>query len=213
MVGRAERPGNRSGVIYLASQGHSFSSETHNDVAMEPSDTRNDELDVRLAELHAASFGWACSCCGWNEADAEDVLQTTYVKVISGRARYDGRSAFRTWLFGVIRLTALEYARRGRSQERRAEALALEMAVTGAAGVPVDDGIERAERSAALRSALTRLPDRQREVLNLVLYQEMTIREAADVMEVSIGSARVHYDRGKKKLRVLLTDGHGAGGI
>jgi RNA polymerase sigma-70 factor, ECF subfamily len=179
---------------------------------MEPSNPRNDELDVRLAEMHAASFGWACSCCGWNEADAEDVLQTTYVKVISGRARYDGRSAFRTWLFGVIRLTAREHARRARSHERRAEALALEVAVAGSAAVPADAGIERAERSAALRSALTRLPDRQREVLNLVLYQEMTIREAADVMEVSIGSARVHYDRGKKKLRALLVDEHGAGG-
>jgi len=173
----------------------------------------NDELEARLAELHEASFGWACSCCGWNEADAEDVLQTTYVKVISGRARYDGRSAFRTWLFGVIRLTAREYARRSQSHEKRAERLALEAAVTGPADPGADDAMERAERAAMLKSALSQLPDRQREVMNLVFYQEMTIREAAVVMEVSIGSARVHYDRGKKKLRALLSDEPGAGGV
>ena len=78
-----------------------------------------EELEVWLGELHAASFGWACACCEWNETDAEDVLQTTYVKVISGRAQYDGRSMFKTWLFGVIRLTAREHARRSRSHRER----------------------------------------------------------------------------------------------
>ena len=70
-----------------------------------------EELEAQLERLHEASYGWALSCCGWNEADAEDVLQTTYLKVISGRARFEGRAAFRTWLFGVIRFTAREHRR------------------------------------------------------------------------------------------------------
>lgn len=169
------------------------------------------EVEGRLAELHAASFGWACSCCGWNEADAEDVLQKVYVKVLSGRARYDGRSAFRTWLFGVIRNTAHEHARGLRGHERRAERLAREAGTGVSEEERPDERLERRERAERLRGALARLPDRQREVLQLVFYQDMTIREAADVMQVSIGSARVHYDRGKKKLRKVL-DESGAGG-
>lgn len=159
---------------------------------------------MRLAELHAASFGWACSCCSWNEADAEDVLQTAYLKVISGRARYDGRSAFRTWLFGVIRHTAREVSRARRSQYERAK----RMHVGSDAHVEKPQptaALEAAELAEELRRALRELPDRQREVIDLVFYQEMTIREAAEVMEVSIGSARVHYDRGKKRLRALLS--------
>lgn len=180
-------------------------------VAMESSVLDSAELETRLRELHEASFGWACSCCGWNEADAEDVLQNAYVKVISGRARYDGRSAFRTWLFGVIRLTALERLRRSRRHESGKERLAQAARHEGAGIVEPEDPALVAERSTLLREALETLPERQREILHLVFYEDMTIREAADVMEVSIGSARVHYDRAKKKLRALLT-GEARGG-
>ena len=40
-----------------------------------------EELEVQLEQLHENSFGWALSCCGWDEADAEDVPQTTYLTV------------------------------------------------------------------------------------------------------------------------------------
>lgn len=179
-------------------------------VPMESPALDNDELEARLAELHEASFGWACSCCGWNETDAEDVLQNAYVKVISGGARFDGRSTFRTWLFGVIRLTALERLRRARSRRAGRERLALAAAAEPAVLDPVDP-VESAERAYMLREALRTLPDRQREIIHLVFYEDMTIKEAADVMAVSIGSARVHYDRAKKKLRASLS-GEAAGG-
>lgn len=178
---------------------------------MRSSQDERDELETRLEELHAASFGWACACCGSNETEAEDVLQTTYMKVISGKARYGGKSAFRTWLFGVIRLTAHEHQRRLRSQRVHLERLAVEMQGSGHVH-EARDPVEDAELANVLREALDTLPGRQGEVLHLVFYQDLTIREAADVMEVSVGSARVHYDRGKKKLRALLSDTDAGGG-
>ena len=179
---------------------------------MTPSSIPPEELEARLASLHEDSFGWACACCAWNEMEAEDVLQTTYVKVISGRARYEGRSAFRTWLFGVIRLTAMEQRRRVRIHREKTAELAGEPVALGEAPVAPDEAVEEAERAQRLREALTHLPERQAEVLNLVFYQGLTVREAAEVMEVSIGSARVHYDRGKKRLRALLSGSEAGGG-
>ena len=177
---------------------------------MDAPELPRDELEALLEQLHEASFGWALSCSEWNDADAEDVLQTTYMKVVSGRARFGGRSAFRTWLFGVIRQTAREHKRRARSHWERAERLARDVPTATQEGTEV--GAERAERNRLLRGALAELPDRQAEVLHLVFYQDLTIREAAEVMEVSLGSARVHYERGKKRLRTLLSESDVGGG-
>jgi RNA polymerase sigma-70 factor (ECF subfamily) len=167
-------------------------------------DASTGALDAELERCHEDAFAWALACCGWNQADAEDVLQTTYVKVMSGQARFGGRSTFRTWLFGVIRRTAREQGRRERSERERAERLGREPAL--APPERPDEFAERAERTRALREALARLPERQREVLQLVFDQGLSIREAALVMEVSLGSARVHYERGKQRLRALLAE-------
>ena len=179
---------------------------------MTSSELTPDELEVQLARLHEDSFGWALSCCGWDEADAEDVLQTTYLKVVSGRARFGGRSEFRTWLFGVIRQTAREHVRRARSHRERAQLLEQELAAGAGAVVLPGDPAERSEVGRRLKEALETLPPKQREVLHLVFYQDLTVREAADVMEVSLGTARVHYDRGKKKLKALLFERDVGGG-
>ena len=65
--------------------------------------------------------------------------------------------------------------------------------------------VEQAEATAALVTALNTLSPRQREVLHLVFYHEMTIEEAAAVMQISLGSARTHYDRGKKAMVLALS--------
>jgi RNA polymerase sigma-70 factor (ECF subfamily) len=66
------------------------------------------------------------------------------------------------------------------------------------------DPIIRDETAKELFAALDRLSSRQREVLHLVFYQDLTIAAAADVLGISVGSARVHYERGKAHLRQLL---------
>lgn len=165
-----------------------------------------DEVELRrqLERAHADCFGWAMACCSRDRDDAEEVLQTVYLKVLDGRARYDARSSFRTWLFGVIRRTAVSERRkawlRGLLLKREADGLKPE------AAAPPDAEVERDSRRNGLRQALARLAARQREVLHLVFYHELTVDEAATVMGVSVGSARTHYARGKARLAALLGD-------
>ena len=154
-------------------------------------------LKRELAALHASSWGWALACCGRDHDEAQDVLQQAYVKVLSGRARWSGRAALKTWFFGVVRLTAHEQ-RRWRFGRRR---LALVAEPPDApASVPKVDR----ETAEALGRALTRVSPRQREVLHLVFYEGLSIEEAAAVMEVSLGTARQHYERGKASLLEIL---------
>ncbi len=169
------------------------------------SDDLRTDLRALIERLHPDAYGWSLACCGWDRYEAEDVLQASYLKVIDGRARFDGRSSAKTWLFGVIRTTAAERrraARRaGRALVRRFLASAEPRRVPGP-----DRRALRSEALDALVAALSRLSRRQRQVLTLVFWHEMTIEDAAAVMGVSLGSARVHYERGKSRLRGLLED-------
>ena len=73
------------------------------------------DIFPQLEALHRDAFGWAVSCCAGDWPRGEDVLQAAYAKLVRGAIRFDGRSALKTWWFGVIRLTALEEARRVRN--------------------------------------------------------------------------------------------------
>jgi RNA polymerase sigma-70 factor (ECF subfamily) len=161
------------------------------------------DLQGELERLHAASFGWALWCCGHRRDKAEDVLQTTYLKVLDGTARFEGRSSLRTWLFGVIRRTAAEQERRQWIRRQLFERWQLgEVAPAPAADAEVE--VCEAESRRNLLRAVTELPKRQREVLHLVFYQDLTVEEASRVMNVSLGTARTHFDRGKRRLREIM---------
>jgi RNA polymerase sigma-70 factor, ECF subfamily len=155
------------------------------------------ELKAELEKLHPASFGWALSCCRRNPAEAEEVLQTVYLKILQGKAVYRGESKLQTWLFAVIRKTAIN--------ERRKQWLRSLVSVprtTNATGL--ESEFERSEMQRRFQEPLSRLPARQRETLHLVFYQDLSLSEAAEVMNISLGSVRRHYERGKKHLRETL---------
>ena len=156
-------------------------------------------LKVELERHHPASYGWARSCCIRNPADAEDVLQIVYLKILEGKAHFRGESSFKTWLFAVIRNTALT--------ERRRQLLRLRFSeVAPPSFRPGPElALETSERQARFQAALRQLPRRQREVLHLVFYEDFSLQEASAVMGISLGSARTHYERGKKRLRALLS--------
>ena len=131
------------------------------------------------------------------------MLQIAYVKVLDGRARFDGGSAFKTWLFAVIRRTAAE-RRRGRWM--RSLTLARWRTGRGEPEPSTDPEAlaSSAEAARSLRDSLRALPTRQRELLHLVFYEDLSLEEAALVVGISVGTARTHYHRGKARLRALL---------
>ena len=159
-------------------------------------------LRAGLERHHTESFGWALHCCGRRRDDAENVLQLAYLKVLSGKAVFEGRSSFKTWLFSVIRRTA--------AGERRADFLRrlrlseIPRDHRTATTPPISDSVERDEERDQLRAALENLPARQCDILHLVFYHDVSIADAAGVMGVSVGSARTHYERAKRRVRQLL---------
>jgi RNA polymerase sigma-70 factor (ECF subfamily) len=182
--------------VPMVLEGAASADETKTEAAVREAD---------LAALHASSFGWALACCRFDREDAEEVLQTSYLKILDGRARFDGRSSLRTFVFGVVRRTASAHRRLrfgrllslGRWSASRAE--------PPASSTPETVTVQ-AEDERRLRALLLRLSPRQREVLHLVFYQEMTVEEASEVQRISVGAARTHYERGKAALRRMLRE-------
>ncbi len=168
--------------------------------ALEPVVSDTDFRD-EIERLHGSSFGWAMCCCGHRREEAEDVLQTSYLKVLDGSARFAGGASFKTFLFAVIRRTAAERQRR---EHARGGLLARWLRLAPPAVVEPPADLQLSTRAERLRAALVRLPRRQQEVLRLVFQHELPITEAAAVLGVGVGSARTHYERGKRRLRSLL---------
>jgi RNA polymerase sigma-70 factor (ECF subfamily) len=160
------------------------------------------ELKAELEKHHRSSFGWALSCCRHDRSEAEEVLQTVYLKILEEKARFAGKASFKTWLFAVIRKTAAEERRRSVLRKLLRSTLSSQEGTERIARP--EEIFERSMEQKRFRQALKKLPARQREALHLVFYEDLSLREAAEAMGVSIGSARRHYERGKRRLREIL---------
>ncbi len=143
-----------------------------------------------LRPLHADAASWALVCTNYDRDMADDVLQSVYLKVLEGKARFDERSTLRSWLFGVIRITALEMRRRNR-------ALLVPVAEE------VDD-IHYVGEDSQIAQAMESLSPMQRDVVFLVFYRDLTLEECAGVLQTTIGTVRTHYHRAKQKLKTRL---------
>ena len=152
-----------------------------------------------LEALHADVFGWALSRCDFNHAAAEDLVQQAYVELLSGKARFDNKSTLKTFVFSVVQNLARGRFRRLSSRLRLVRTHRHELAgdtVDNGEHIS-DDGVWRAVRA---------LPERQRDVIELVFCRDLTVEQASAVMGVSTGTGRTHYDRAKKALRDRLRD-------
>lgn len=153
-----------------------------------------------LQASHSECFGWALSRCDFDRTTAEDLMQQAYVEVLSGRARFDNKSTLKTFLFGVIHNLARNRFRRLAVRMRLINTYAsVEEPVT-----EYEDSAD-SRQSGLLWQAVETLPARQRDITELVFCRDMTIADAAAVMGVSVGTARVHYDRAKKALAIALS--------
>ncbi|MCH7413509.1 RNA polymerase sigma factor [Belliella sp. R4-6] len=148
-------------------------------------------LDQIIKELHREAYLWSRQCCGFDDELAKDVLQHVYLKIWEEKAKYNAESKVKTWLFSVIRFTAIEWLKKNKKL------------------VPLHEDYDLVEEekipeAASHEELIQLLPERQKEILLLVFYHQLTLEKAADIMEVSLGTARTHYDRGKKKLKELI---------
>jgi RNA polymerase sigma-70 factor (ECF subfamily) len=130
-----------------------------------------------------------------DRAAAEDVTATAFERAYRKRSRFDRRRGEpRAWLFGIARNAALdELRRRGRQAALAAEP------VDDAA--PVDESAEASERRFAVAAALATLEPRDRELVALKFFADLSNAEIAAVVGISESNAGTKLHRAVTKLR------------
>ena len=139
--------------------------------------------------------------------DADDAAQDALVAIVRGLPRFDGRSAFGTWVYRVATNTCLDELRRRR---RRPVPVAEDARPDPeAADDPAGDAV-RADVRARIRRGLDELPDEFRAPLVLRDVLDLDYATIAEVLELPAGTVRSRISRGRARLADLLApDGDG----
>jgi RNA polymerase sigma-70 factor (ECF subfamily) len=159
---------------------------------------------LRLARMHVASG-----------AVAEEVVQDTWVAVLRGLPRFEGRSTFRTWLLQIL----LNRARSTGVREHRTIAVGdagpavdpTRFDANGAWAAPprhwedeIGERLDARALASHLRSGLDALPERQREVVMLRDVDGLSSEEVCAALDISEANQRVLLHRGRSGLRAAL---------
>ncbi len=170
--------------------------------------TRYHESLVRVARYYVNS-----------EASAEDVAQDTWIAVLRGVERFEGRSSFKTWLFRIL----VNRARTTGTKEHRVvpvDPLAAEHSVAanrfdagGAWLAPptpftdrVDDDIANAPLVQLVHASIARLPETGRAVVTLRDVEGLSTMEVAQLLEISEANVRVILHRCRARIRNEVED-------
>lgn len=173
-----------------------------------------DESDEQLAQRAAAGgreafthlltrhyeriYRLAYRFCGRRQ-DAEDIAQDVCLKLGKAIGTYRGEARFATWLHRIVYTTALDHLRLHQRMLILEPSEIVRLVEGGG-----DNGSEKNFVVNGVWEAVQRLPNQQRDALLLVYGEEMSHREAAEIMQCSEKTVSWHIHEAKKRLRILL---------
>jgi RNA polymerase sigma-70 factor (ECF subfamily) len=129
--------------------------------------------------------------------EAEDLVQDMYRSAWKSRATYQSGSTQRAWLASILRRRAADRWRRHRAPTVFSGDNPLDV------GVQDQDPTEQ-QYTDEVQHALNQLPDELRETLLLVVVGELTHQEAADLLQVPLGTVLSRVSRARARLREIL---------
>ena len=163
-------------------------------------------LDIdALYAAHAPFIGRVLIRLTGDGPHIDDLIQETFIIAFRKRATFDGRSAPRTWLYGIAARLAMRH-RRGAGRWLRA--LGLFAAEPEGSEPPpdhaLDDSRAREHAAAQVRAALDRLPFKQREVFVLYELEELDGAAIAELLGIPVGTVWTRLHHGRKRFAEIV---------
>lgn len=137
-----------------------------------------------------------------SRAEAEDVTQDVFLKMITRCEQYDGRASVSTWLFAIAANACRDRLR----SAWRTTSVPLEAVPEPKGEGSIEGGLLQKEQRRVVRAALERLSREQREALLLARYQGMPYAEVARTLGISEGAVKTRVFRAVETLRALFAE-------
>ena len=172
-------------------------------LALEGDDAAFGHLFNRYREAISRLFLQKLSGAATGPADADDLLQETFVKVYVNLHRYSPRFTFGQWLYTIARNTFIDHVR------RRSDDLSLEErfeAPASSAPTP-EESVIRQQQRRQIELYLTQLPPRYRQLFELRFYDECSYEEIAEKLELPLGTVKTGIHRMRERLCRLIAEG------
>lgn len=137
-----------------------------------------------------------------NPHDADDLVQIGIERALLRLDQWRTDTRLESWMFGILRNAWIDEAR---SRGRQSRLFAPEEAGENVGADPVSAYIE----SMSVETALARLPEEQSTAVSLVLIEGLSYKEAAEAMEIPIGTLTSRLARGRETLMQILSEAGG----
>ena len=162
----------------------------------------NHEAFSVLISRHTRMFYAAAYRMYPYQDEAEDIVQESFLKLWQRPEiwRADRNAKFTTWFYRVVTNLAIDYARKKKNTKGSD---VLDRITDKSAGQ--QDIVEADEQQKILERAIAQLPERQRVALNLCFYEDLSNKEAAEIMDVGVKALESLLMRAKAGLKDSLT--------
>jgi RNA polymerase sigma-70 factor (ECF subfamily) len=157
---------------------------------------QRDSFDRLLLQHLSAAQRFAIRLTG-NAHNAEDLLHDAIVRAANGCERFEGRSSFTTWMFQII-VNCFRDRLRAKQMEN------LESEVSDVASPDASDPVSEAELGQQIAQHVSSLPPRQREVLVLIVYENLSVSDTAEVLGITQTNVRVNLSYAREQLKKEL---------
>ena len=136
-----------------------------------------------------------------SQADAEDILQESFLSAFRNIHSYKGEASFGAWLKRIVVNKAINHIRKRKLEMSDVEIGAVDIAEEESAHENDPEVLLSVER---IKKAIPRLPDGFRAVLSLYLLEGYDHGEIADILGITESTSKSQFNRAKSRLRELL---------
>ena len=157
-----------------------------------------------LVERHSRSVYRLAYRMTGSAADAEDVVQDTFVRAYRQLARFEARSNFGTWLYRIGFNCAIDHLRSRPHREAGKAPEVLDRLAPAATGPSTEDLVFAGQISDRVQAALNELSEQERAAFLMRHYHGCSIEEICNALDLRTNAAKHSIFRAVKKMRIAL---------